>query len=164
MSLSRVTVKNFLDNWQKLSNEEQLQHKEFQNLHGQFCSGSLSCFKGDGSLKFAQEVAAANAITRRHVEKVQVLLFHTDDGCIVITNKCGSTGVTKIDNTHVDLRMTDSNYLQKVLNSMTDEDYHDINERDIYQTLADLRREQPSLDNEFIKHFSANTVEKINQF
>lgn len=135
MSLVRKFDSGFFKRWKSLPDDEKCSDREFQNLSGDLSNGSLSMYSGNGSEKFAIEVAAANTISRKSVQDVDMVVLHASP-CINIISNIGRTGITHIDRAHVNAGGISMDELCKIFKDTSTTTIYEIDESQIYPVLS----------------------------
>ena len=159
MSLGRKFTKNFIDDWQRLDDDEKCSNGEFKDLHSELSSNSLSMFKGSSDRRFATEISAANAISRGSVQDVNIVTLHSSS-CFTIIENTGNTGISHIDNAHVNVGIS-IDELCKIFKDTSRTDMYDVSKNDIYEVLSEWYKENDQYKDVITRKFSETTVNKI---
>ena len=158
----RIAKAGFFRKWSSMSRDEKLQSDEFNDMYEQIKNNKLSFYKGSDSEEFLFDIAAANAISRGHVQRIEILILRTSQGCIMIADAPGSgtTGVKKIDAVHVHGGgLTRKEDLLDIFDSIDRDDVFAPTKDDIYDAILRLEKEQPDLPSRY--RFTDRTLNKL---
>ena len=146
----RKVESGFFRRWGSLADDDKVKDKEFDEMYKQITNDVLSFYKGDGSQKFLNEIAAANCISRGHVRDTELLILRTNNGCIMLIPSAGTTGVKKVDDAHVigGGISTKGEFLE-ILNSVIDDDVRTVDENTIYDVIVSLEKVQIDLPSKY---------------
>ena len=157
MSFARKFSGGFIERIKSVTFDKRCENAEFRELYGEISRGSLSMYRGDGSKDFAIELAAANSVSRKHVQNVDIIIFHANP-CFAVMDM-GTTGISHLDSAHVNMNMSEEEFCD-LLQSVSYTDMHEIDKNNIYSKLSSWYKQNMYRD-VFEKQFSENTQNKI---